>query len=141
MSHSDEDLFKGVGVPILLKKKENYLVVKETLERIGVSPKNKKVLYQSCHILHKNDKYIIAHFKELFKLDNLKSDVSEEDLLRRNAVINLLKDWDLIEVPDQSKIKDKMSINGIKILRYEERDDWDLIPKFNTGTLRKFFSE
>jgi hypothetical protein len=91
--------------------------------------------------LHKNDKYIIAHFKELFKLDNLKSDVSEEDLLRRNAVINLLKDWDLIEVPDQSKIKDKMSINGIKILRYEERDDWDLIPKFNTGTLRKFFSE
>lgn len=141
MSHSNEDLFKGVGVPVRLTKKENYLVIKETLERIGVSPKNKKVLYQSCHILHKNDHYIIAHFKELFKLDNLKSDVSDEDLLRRNAVVALLQDWDLIEVLNQEKIKNKMPINGIKILRYEERDDWDLIPKFNTGTLRKFFSE
>ena len=66
---SNSDIFKGVGVPVKLTKKENYLVVKETLERIGVSPKNKKVLYQSCHIVHKNDSYIIAHFKELFKLD------------------------------------------------------------------------
>lgn len=140
MSDND-DLFRGVGVPVNLKKKENYLVVKETLERIGVSPKNKKVLYQSCHILHKNDKYIIAHFKELFKLDNLKSDVTQEDLQRRNAIVNLLQEWDLIEVLDPSKIEDKMKITGLKILRYDERDDWDLIQKFNTGTLRKFFSE
>lgn len=140
MSDND-DLFRGVGVPVNLKKKENYLVVKETLERIGVSPKNKKVLYQSCHILHKNDKYIIAHFKELFKLDNLKSDVTEEDLQRRNAIVNLLQEWGLIEVLDQSKIEDRMKITGLKILRYDERDDWDLIQKFNTGTLRKFFSE
>ena len=140
MSDND-DLFRGVGVPVNLKKKENYLVVKETLERIGVSPKNKKVLYQSCHILHKNDKYIIAHFKELFKLDNLKSDVTQEDLQRRNAIVNLLQEWDLIEVLDSSKIEDKMKITGLKILRYDERDDWDLIQKFNTGTLRKFFSE
>ena len=141
MSDNYDDLFRGVGVPVKLKKKENYLVIKETLERIGVSPKNKKVLYQSCHILHKNEQYIIAHFKELFKLDNLKSDVSEEDLLRRNAIINLLEEWDLLEVLDPSKVKDKMQITGLKILRYDERDDWDLIPKFNTGTLRKFFSE
>jgi hypothetical protein len=141
MSDNHVDLFRGVGVPVKLKKKENYLVVKETLERIGVSPKNKKVLYQSCHILHKNEQYIIAHFKELFKLDNLKSDVSEEDILRRNAIINLLEEWDLIEVLDPSKIEQKMKITGLKILRYDERDDWDLIPKFNTGTLRKFFSE
>jgi len=140
MSDND-DLFRGVGVPVNLKKKENYLVVKETLERIGVSPKNKKVLYQSCHILHKHDKYIIAHFKELFKLDNLKSDVTEEDFQRRNAIINLLQEWDLIEVLDPAKIENKMKITGLKILRYDERDDWDLIQKFNTGTLRKFFSE
>jgi hypothetical protein len=138
---SISDTFKGVGVPVKLTKKENYLVIKETLERIGVSPKNKKVLYQSCHIVHKNDNYMIAHFKELFKLDNLKSDVSEEDIQRRNAIINLLQEWGLIEVLDSKLIEDRMGINGVKILRYDERDDWDLIPKFNTGTLRKFFSE
>jgi hypothetical protein len=138
---NNDELFKGVGVPVKLKKKENYLVIKETLERIGVSPKNKKVLYQSCHILHKNENYIIAHFKELFKLDNLQSDVTEEDVSRRNTVIKLLEDWDLIEVLDQTKTEKKMPINGLKILRYDERDDWDLIPKFNTGTLRKFFAE
>jgi hypothetical protein len=138
---SSYDIFKGVGVPVKLTKKDNYLVVKETLERIGVSPKNKNVLYQSCHIVHKNDLYIIAHFKELFKLDNLKSDVTDEDILRRNAVINLLKEWDLIQVVDLKSIENKMTINGLKILRYDERDNWDLIPKFNTGTLRKFFSE
>ena len=138
---SNSDIFKGVGVPVKLTKKENYLVVKETLERIGVSPKNKKVLYQSCHIVHKNDSYIIAHFKELFKLDNLKSDVTDEDLMRRNAIVNLLDEWELIKVIDPTKIEKQMPINGLKILRYDERDDWDLIPKFNTGTLRKFFAE
>jgi len=138
---SISDTFKGVGVPVKLTKKENYLVIKETLERIGVSPKNKKVLYQSCHIVHKNDNYMIAHFKELFTLDNLKSDVSDEDIQRRNAIINLLQEWGLIEVLDSKLIEDRMGINGVKILRYDERDDWDLIPKFNTGTLRKFFSE
>lgn len=138
---STDDIFKGVGVPITLTKKDNYLVVKETLERIGVSPKNKKVLYQSCHIVHKNDNYIIAHFKELFKLDNLKSDVTDEDIKRRNAIIKLLEEWELIKVSNSSLIENRMQINGLKILRYDERDDWDLIPKFNTGTLRKFFSE
>lgn len=138
---STSDIFKGVGVPVKLTKKENYLVIKETLERIGVSPKNKKVLYQSCHIVHKNEQYMIAHFKELFKLDNLKSEVSDEDIQRRNAIVNLLEEWDLIEVHDPKMIENKMGINGVKILRYDERDDWDLIPKFNTGTLRKFFAE
>lgn len=138
---SISDIFKGVGVPVKLTKKENYLVIKETLERIGVSPKNKKVLYQSCHIVHKNEQYMIAHFKELFKLDNLKSEVSDEDIQRRNAIINLLEEWGLIKVQDSNMIENRMGINGVKILRYDERDDWDLIPKFNTGTLRKFFAE
>jgi hypothetical protein len=138
---STSDIFKGVGVPVKLTKKENYLVIKETLERIGVSPKNKKVLYQSCHIVHKNEQYVIAHFKELFKLDNLKSEVSDEDIQRRNAIINLLEEWGLIKVQDSNMIENRMGINGVKILRYDERDDWELIPKFNTGTLRKFFAE
>jgi hypothetical protein len=138
---STSDIFKGVGVHVKLTKKENYLVIKETLERIGVSPKNKKVLYQSCHIVHKNEQYVIAHFKELFKLDNLKSEVSDEDIQRRNAIINLLEEWGLIKVQDSNMIENRMGINGVKILRYDERDDWDLIPKFNTGTLRKFFAE
>jgi hypothetical protein len=138
---STSDIFKGVGVLVKLTKKENYLVIKETLERIGVSPKNKKVLYQSCHIVHKNEQYVIAHFKELFKLDNLKSEVSDEDIQRRNAIINLLEEWGLIKVQDSNMIENRMGINGVKILRYDERDDWDLIPKFNTGTLRKFFAE
>ena len=84
---------------------------------------------------------MIAHFKELFKLDNLKSEVSDEDIQRRNAIINLLEEWGLIKVQDSNMIENRMGINGVKILRYDERDDWDLIPKFNTGTLRKFFAE
>jgi hypothetical protein len=116
------------------------MVVRETLSRIGVSPKSKKVLYQSCHLIHKNDVYIIAHFKELFALDGLPSNTSEEDLKRRNAIVQLLEDWELLEVVDKEKIKEKMPINGIKIIKYTEKDQWELIPKFNPGSLRKFFN-
>ena len=128
-------------VEVVFNEPDDFLKVRETLTRIGVSSRKEKVLYQSCHIVHKNEQYIIAHFKELFKLDNLPSDVSEEDLKRRNAIIKLLEDWELITVADPALIENRMSINGLKILRYDERDDWDLIPKFNTGTLRKFFAE
>lgn len=119
---------------------EDFMVVRETLSRIGVSPKNKKTLYQSCHLIHKNDVYIIAHFKELFALDGLPSNVSEEDLKRRNTIINLLEEWELLEVVDENKTKNEMPINGIKIIKFTEKDEWELIPKFNPGTLRKFFN-
>jgi hypothetical protein len=84
--------------------------------------------------------YIIAHFKELFALDGLPSNTTEEDLKRRNTIVKLLEDWELLEVVDKDKIKDQMPINGIKIIKHTERNNWELVPKFNPGTLRKFFN-
>jgi len=140
MSETSDKIFNNVGVHIKLLDPEDFMVVRETLSRIGVSPKGKKVLYQSCHLIHKNEVYIIAHFKELFSLDGLPSNVSEEDLKRRNAIISLLEEWELLDVVDKEKIKDKMQISGLKIIKHEEKNDWQLIPKFNPGTLRKFFN-
>lgn len=140
MSVTSDKIFNNIGVHIKLMDPEDFMVVRETLSRIGVSPKNKKTLYQSCHLIHKNDVYIIAHFKELFALDGLPSNVSEEDLKRRNTIINLLEEWELLEVVDENKTKNEMPINGIKIIKFTEKDEWELIPKFNPGTLRKFFN-
>jgi hypothetical protein len=140
MSDLSDKTFKNIGVHITLLDEEDFMVVRETLSRIGVSPKGKNVLYQSCHLIHKDDVYIIAHFKELFALDDLPSNVSEEDLQRRNAIVKLLEEWELLEVVDKDKLKDSMPINGIKIIKHTEKDNWDLIPKFNTGSLRKFFN-
>lgn len=140
MSVSSDKIFNNIGVHVKLFDPEDFMVVRETLSRIGVSPKGKNVLYQSCHLIHKNEVYIIAHFKELFALDGLPSNVSEEDIKRRNTIVQLLKDWELIELIDEHKIENKMPINGIKIIKYDEKDNWDLIPKFNPGTLRKFFN-
>lgn len=140
MSEISNKIFKDVGVHVTLFDPEDFMVVRETLSRIGVSPKGKKVLYQSAHLIHKNEVYIIAHFKELFALDGLPSNISEEDIKRRNAIIKLLEEWELIEVVDKEKVKDSMSINGLKIIKYSEKDDWELIPKFNPGSLRKFFN-
>jgi len=140
MSDLSDKTFKNIGVHITLLDEEDFMVVRETLSRIGVSPKGKNVLYQSCHLIHKDDVYIIAHFKELFALDDLPSNVSDEDLQRRNAIVKLLEEWELLEVVDKDKLKYCMPINGIKIIKHTEKDNWDLIPKFNTGSLRKFFN-
>lgn len=140
MSDVSKKIFKDVGVHVKLFDEEDFMVVRETLSRIGVSPKNKKILYQSCHLIHKDNVYIVAHFKELFSLDGLPSNTTEEDLQRRNAIIQLLEDWELLEVVDKEKIKDRMPINGIKIIKHTEKENWELIPKFNPGTLRKFFN-
>jgi hypothetical protein len=140
MSDISDKTFKNIGIHINLFDEEDFMVVRETLSRIGVSPKGKNVLYQSCHLIHKDEIYIIAHFKELFALDGLPSNVSTEDLQRRNAIVKLLEDWELLEVLDKDTLKDCMPINGIKIIKHTEKDNWDLIPKFNTGSLRKFFN-
>lgn len=140
MSETSDKIFKGIGVHVKLFDSEDFMVVRETLSRMGVSPKGKKLLYQSCHLIHKNDVYIVAHFKELFALDDLPSNVSEEDIKRRNLIIQLLKDWELLEIVDVEKVKEKMPVNSIKIIKYDERDEWELIPKFNPGSLRKFFN-
>jgi hypothetical protein len=140
MSEVSKRVFNDVGVHIKLFDDEDFMVVRETLSRIGVSPKGKNVLYQSCHLIHKDEVYIIAHFKELFALDGLPSNTTEEDLKRRNTIVKLLEDWELLEVIDKDKIKDQMPINGIKIIKHTERNNWELVPKFNPGTLRKFFN-
>lgn len=140
MSELSQSVFKDVGVHVKLFDPEDFMVVRETLTRIGVSPKGKNVLYQSCHLVHKNEVYVLAHFKELFELDGLPSNTSKEDLQRRNAIVKLLEEWELIEVVDKEKIQDAMPISGLKIIKHTEKDNWELVPKFNTGSLRKFFN-
>jgi hypothetical protein len=140
MSDLSKNVFKGVGVQVKLFDEEDFMVVRETLSRIGVSPKGKKVLYQSCHLVHKDGVYVIAHFKELFALDDLPANVSEEDIQRRNAIIKLLEEWELIEVVNKDSIKNAMPISGLKIIKHSEKNNWELVPKFNTGSLRKFFN-
>lgn len=140
MSDVSKNVFNGVGVQVKLFDDDDFMVVRETLSRIGVSPKGKNVLYQSCHLVHKNDVYIVAHFKELFALDGLPSNISEDDIRRRNAIIKLLEEWELLEVLEKEKTNDAMPLSGLKIIKHSEKDKWDLIPKFNTGSLRKFFN-
>lgn len=119
-------------VEIKLKRPEDFLKIKETLTRIGISSKDKK-LFQSCHIFHKKGKYYIVHFKELFKLDGKFSDISLEDRQRRNAIACLLEEWGLLEVVDKSKVEDKIHIRKMKIISYKEKDEWELVVKYNIG--------
>jgi hypothetical protein len=140
MSDVSKSVFKDIGVHVKLFDDEDFMVIRETLSRIGVSPKGKNVLYQSCHLIHKNDVYVVAHFKELFALDDLPSNISDEDIERRNAIVKLLEEWELLEIVDKEKVKKSMPITGLKIIKYTEKDNWELIPKFNTGSLRKFFN-
>tara|TARA_Y100001938_G_C8091496_1_gene435352 strand:- start:2464 stop:2877 length:414 start_codon:yes stop_codon:yes gene_type:complete len=119
---------------ITLPKEDDFLKVKETLTRIGVSSRKEKKLWQSCHILHKRGKYYIVHFKELFALDGLPTNLSDEDIGRRNTIANLLEEWELLEVVDTEKSEDPLTpISKIKILPYREKDEWELCPKYHIG--------
>ena len=129
-----EDIFEGLGVEVKLKNEEDFLKVKETLTRIGVSSKNDKKLYQSCHILHKRGRYAIMHFKEMFVLDGLDSDMSEDDLGRRNTIVKLLVEWGLIGVVDPIKYaQPQLSLARLKIIPHKEKKEWTLIPKYHIG--------
>ena len=119
-------------VEIKLKRPEDFLKIKETLTRIGISSKDKK-LFQSCHIFHKKGKYYIVHFKELFKLDGKFSDISLEDKQRRNAIASLLQEWGLLEIVDNSKVEDKIHIRKMKIISFKDKDEWELVAKYNIG--------
>jgi len=119
-------------VEVTLSDQEDFLKIRETLTRIGVASKKDKKLYQSCHILHKQGKYYIVHFKELFKLDGKSSDFSENDRARRNTIVNLLKEWGLINIIKEDEHVDA-PISQIKILSHKEKDDWELVPKYNIG--------
>lgn len=119
-------------VEVRLEKPEDFLKIKETLTRIGISSKDKK-LFQSCHILHKKSKYYIVHFKELFKIDGKPCDISIEDIQRRNAISCLLEEWGLLEIVDKLKVEDKIHIRKMKIIPFKEKNEWELIPKYNIG--------
>ena len=121
-------------VEVRLKKEDDFLKVRETLTRMGVSSRKENKLYQSCHILHKRGRYYIVHFKELFGLDGLPSEMSENDFARRNMIIRLLSEWDLIDIVDESSCDEPMaSVGQIKIIPYREKDEWELIPKYHIG--------
>ena len=122
-------------VEVTLNEKDDFLKVRETLTRIGVASKKDRIVYQSCHILHKQGKYYIVHFKELFALDGKPTDISENDLSRRNAIVKLLQDWGLIKIvnPKQTEEPPPIFLSQIKILSHKEKDEWDLVPKYNIG--------
>ena len=121
-------------VEIELFESEDFLKIKETLTRIGVSSRKEKKLYQSCHILHKKGKYYIVHFKELFALDGLPTNIEENDIARRNTIANLLEDWELLEIVDQDQTEEPVaSIAQIKIISHKEKGDWELCPKYHIG--------
>tara|TARA_R100000315_G_C5171714_1_gene99128 strand:- start:45 stop:452 length:408 start_codon:yes stop_codon:yes gene_type:complete len=129
-----EDIFKGLGVEIKLKSEDDFLKIKETLTRIGISSRKEKKLYQSCHILHKRGRYAIMHFKELFELDGLESNSSENDIARRNTITNLLEEWGLLTVIEPFEEDEPMvNMRQIKILSYKDKDDWELVPKYHIG--------
>ena len=125
-------------IEVKIAEEEDFLKIKETLTRIGVASRKDNKLYQSCHILHKQGKYYIVHFKELFALDGKPTDLSENDLSRRNAIAKLLEDWGLIRVTNQKQIENPppIYISQIKILSHKEKNDWELVPKYNIGKKR-----
>jgi len=121
-------------VEIKLKQPDDFLKVKETLTRIGVASKKDKTLYKSCHILHKQSRYYIVHFKELFMLDGKPSNFSDNDAARRNTIVNLLAEWDLVQIVDNDKVNDNIvPINQLKIISFKEKDEWNLVAKYNIG--------
>ena len=127
-------------IEVTLNEQDDFLKVRETLTRIGVSSHKEKVLYQSCDILHKQRRYYIVHFKELFALDGKSTDFEENDLGRRNAIARLLEEWDLVEIvnPEQSEYP-SAPLSQIKIISYREKDDWELTAKYNIGKKREAY--
>lgn len=124
-------------VQISLNEPDDFLKVRETLTRIGVASRKEKKLYQSCHILHKQGKYYIVHFKELFALDGKYANITVNDVQRRNRIIKLLVDWGLVELLEEEKIMDIAPLNQIKVIAYKEKNEWTLEQKYNIGSKKK----
>ncbi len=120
-------------VEVLLSEPDDFLKVRETLTRIGVASRKEKKLYQSCHILHKQGKYYIVHFKELFALDGKKANLSINDVQRRNRIIQLLSDWGLVTLKDAELVTDIAPLNQIKVISYKDKGNWVLETKYNIG--------
>jgi hypothetical protein len=125
-------------VEVTLNNDDDFLKVRETLTRIGVASKKEKILYQSCHILHKQGRYFIVHFKELFALDGKPSNISESDIARRNTITNLLKEWDLVNIVRNAETENPIApISQIKVLPFKDKDEWELVAKYNIGKRKK----
>lgn len=124
---------------VTLNEPDDFLKVRETLTRIGVASRKDKKLYQSCHILHKQGRYFIVHFKELFVLDGKPSTITENDIQRRNTIAVLLADWGLVTINSTEQAKDRAPLRQIKVISHKERHEWELCPKYNIGNTRKDF--
>ena len=128
-------------VEVVLSEPDDFLKVRETLTRIGVASRKEKKIYQSCHILHKQGRYFLVHFKELFALDGKHANLTVNDVQRRNRIAQLLADWGLIGIVDVSKITDIAPLNQIKVLAYKDKQDWILETKYNIGSKKKRVEE
>jgi len=124
-------------IEVNLNEPDDFLKVRETLTRIGVASRKEKKIYQSCHILHKQGRYYIVHFKELFALDGKRANLTQNDVQRRNRIIQLLCDWGLVTVINLEKVTDIAPLNQIKVLAYKEKNDWVLETKYNIGKKKK----
>jgi hypothetical protein len=132
------DLIENM-LEVTLNDAQDFLKVRETLSRIGIASESSKKLYQSCHILHKRGRYYVVHFKELFALDGKPVNFDEADIARRNKIANLLEEWELIRILDKEMASHPMASMGkIKIVPYKEKDDWELVAKYNIGKRRGY---
>jgi hypothetical protein len=122
---------------ITLNEPDDFLKVRETLTRIGIASRKENKLYQSCHILHKQGRYFIVHFKELFLLDGKKANLEESDLARRNTIATLLSDWGLVNMVDATQANEKAPLRQIKVVSYRDKSDWELCQKYNIGQTKK----
>jgi len=123
----------AVMLEVMLREPDDFLKVRETLTRIGVASRRDNKLYQSCHILHKQGRYFIVHFKELFLLDGKPSNMVENDLQRRNTIATLLSDWGLVEISNPEQAKDTAPLRQIKVISHKEKHNWELCPKYKIG--------
>ena len=135
------DLPGYAPLEVLLIQPDDFLKVRETLTRIGVASRKDKILFQSCHILHKQGKYYIVHFKELFALDGKQADITDNDLERRNTIAKLLSDWGLVKIIDATKFIELAPLSQIKVISYKDKHEWDLQTKYNIGKKRVDFDE
>jgi hypothetical protein len=128
-------------VEVILNEPDDFLKVRETLTRIGVASRKEKKIYQSCHILHKQGKYYLVHFKELFALDGKYANLTINDVQRRNRIVQLIADWGLVTIVKPEKISDIAPLNQIKVLSYKDKDEWILETKYNIGVKKKKVEE
>jgi hypothetical protein len=135
------DLPGYAPLEVTLVQPDDFLKVRETLTRIGVASRKDKVLYQSCHILHKQSRYYIVHFKELFALDGKQADITDNDLERRNTIAKLLSDWGLVKIIDATKFSTLAPLSQIKVIPFKDKQEWDLQTKYNIGKKRIDFQD